>query len=207
MSLCPVQPASPTLDHVLAQLKGVRTSLRGWRACCPAHADNEPSLSIGLGEQGQVLLKCFAGCSLERIVEAMGLTILDLFPDGATTAEQGSSNGAHHTALTLLDLAVAKQLPWKYLFHLGVMDHASGGVQIPYTWPMVRRPRVTVSAPHWWPKRDRAGVPARATSSPTVWSGWKMPGKRATWCWWKANRTAGRSGTRAFRRWDCPARR
>src|SRR6266567_2380237 len=132
MSLSPVSSASPTLDRVLAQLKGVRTSLRGWRACCPAHVDSEPSLSIGLGEQGQVLLKCFAGCSLEHIVEAMGLTILDLFPDGATFPEQGSSNGAHHQALTLLDLAVEKQLPWKFLFHLGVMDHASGGVQIPY---------------------------------------------------------------------------
>jgi len=99
MSLCPEQKASPTLDRVLAQLKGVRTSLRGWRACCPAHGDLEPSLSIGLGEQGQVLLKCFAGCSLERIVEAIGLTILDLFPDAATTAEQGSSNGTHHKVI------------------------------------------------------------------------------------------------------------
>src|SRR5579863_9262304 len=132
MSLSPEQTASPTLDHVLAQLKGVRTLLRGWRACCPAHADSEPSLSIGLGEQGQVLLKCFAGCSLERIVEALGLTILDLFPDGARIAEQGSSNGMNHHALTLLDLSLEKQLPWKFLFHLGVMDHASGGVQIPY---------------------------------------------------------------------------
>src|SRR6266566_8464086 len=121
------QQSSPALEQVLSQLKGVRTSMRGWRACCPAHTDSEPSLSIGLGEQGQVLLKCFAGCSLERIVEAMGLTILDLFPDGATPAEQGSSNGTHHNALTLLDLAVEKQLPWKFLFHLGVMDHASGG--------------------------------------------------------------------------------
>ncbi len=132
MSLYPEQTASPTLDRVLAQLKGVRTSLRGWRACCPAHADSEPSLSIGLGEQGQVLLKCFAGCSLERIVEAMGLIITDLFSDGATPALQGSSNGAHHQSLTLLDLALEKQLPWKYLFHLGVKDHASGGVQISY---------------------------------------------------------------------------
>src|ERR1700694_3992830 len=132
MSLSPVQSTSPALDHVLAQLKGVRSSLRGGRACCPAHADSEPSLSIGLGEQGQVLLKCFAGCSLERIVEAMGLTILDLFPDGATTAEQRSSHGAHHTGPTLLVLAREKQLPWQFLFHLGVMDLATGSVQIPY---------------------------------------------------------------------------
>ncbi len=114
----PVQPASPTLENVLAHLKGVRTSLRGWKACCPAHADREPSLSIGLGEQGQVLLKCFAGCQIERIVEAMGLTLTDLFPDGATTNERASSNGTHHTTLTLLDLALEKQLPWQFLIHL-----------------------------------------------------------------------------------------
>jgi hypothetical protein len=132
MVMSPEESSSPTLGNVLANLKGVRPSLHGWKACCPAHADREPSLSIGLGEQGQVLLKCFAGCSLERILEAMGLTITDLFPDGASTTGEGSSNGAHQKALTLLDLSLAKQLPWKFLFHLGVMDHVSGGVQIPY---------------------------------------------------------------------------
>src|SRR2546421_1419306 len=117
MSLYSEQTASPTLDHVLDQLKGVRTSLRGWKACCPAHADQQPSLSIGLGEQGQVLLKCFAGCSLERIVEAMGLTIADLFP-AATSTQQGQgtvSGHAPHPMLTLLDLALEKQLPWQFL--------------------------------------------------------------------------------------------
>jgi hypothetical protein len=132
MAMSSTQPSSPLLDNVLAHLQGVRSSLRGWTACCPAHADREPSLSIGMGEQGQVLLKCFAGCTLERIVEAMGLTIMNLFPDGTSTTVEGLSNGAHQKALTLLDLSLEKQLPWKFLFHLGVMDHTSGGVQIPY---------------------------------------------------------------------------
>jgi hypothetical protein len=132
MAMSSTQPSSPSLDNVLAHLKGVRSSLRGWTACCPAHADREPSLSIGLGEQGQVLLKCFAGCSLERITEAMGLTLTDLFDDGGSPAERASSNGAHHTPLTLLDLALEKQLPWKFLFSLGVMEHPSGGLCIPY---------------------------------------------------------------------------
>jgi AAA domain len=130
MVMSPVRSSSPALDNVLAHLKGVRTSLRGWKACCPAHADREPSLSIGLGEQGQVLLKCFAGCPIERITEAMGLTLTDLFPDD--TSERASSNGAHHAPLTLLDLALEKQLPWRFLFHLGVMDYPSGGLHIPY---------------------------------------------------------------------------
>ena len=141
MVLSIVQPSSsPILEQVLSQLKGVRTSMRGWRACCPAHADRKPSLSIGLGEQGQVLFKCFAGCPLERIVEAMGLTITDLFPeetpapDGQATPSVKTRHPPHPT-LTLVDLALEKQLPWKFLFSLGVMEHPSGGLQIPYHLP------------------------------------------------------------------------
>jgi putative DNA primase/helicase len=131
------QQSSPALEQVLSQLKGVRTSMRGWRACCPAHADRKPSLSIGLGEHEQVLLKCFAGCSLERIVEAMGLTMTDLFPDVTPTpdgqaAPPGQTHHFTNPTLTLVDLALEKQLPWKFLFSLGVMEHPSGGLQIPY---------------------------------------------------------------------------
>src|SRR6266702_6168965 len=117
-----VQPSSsPSLEQVLSHLKGIRTSMRGWRACCPAHADRKPSLSIGLGEHGQVLLKCFAGCSLERIVEAMGLTMTDLFPDTASTSDGQAAPPGHthhptHPTLNLVDLALEKQLPWKFLF-------------------------------------------------------------------------------------------
>ena len=132
------QPSSsPALEQVLSQLKGVRTSMRGWRACCPAHADRKPSLSIGLGEHGQVLLKCFAGCSLEHIVEAMGLTMTDLFPDAAPAPDgqattPGKTRHPTHPTLSLVDLALEKHLPWKFLFSLGVMEHPPGGLQIPY---------------------------------------------------------------------------
>src|SRR5690348_1868641 len=132
-----VQQSSPALEQVLFQLKGVRTSMRGWRACCPAHADRKPSLSIGLGEQGQDLLKCFAGCSLDRIIEAMGLTMTDLFPD-LSPAPDGQATTpikTHQPSLTLVDLALEKQLPWKFLFSLGVMQQPSGGFQIPYHLP------------------------------------------------------------------------
>ena len=130
------QRSSPILEQVLSHLKGVRTSIHGWRACCPAHADRRPSLSIALGEQGQILLKCFAGCPLERIVEAMELTMTDLFPDAASIPDgQAKTRGNHHPPLTLLDLAAEKQLPWKFLFRLGVMEQLGGGLQIPYHLP------------------------------------------------------------------------
>jgi hypothetical protein len=47
---------------------------------CPAHDDNNPSLSISEGADGRVLIKCHAGCEVEAVVEAIGLTMADLFP-------------------------------------------------------------------------------------------------------------------------------
>ncbi|MFH1476125.1 MAG: phage/plasmid primase, P4 family [Verrucomicrobiota bacterium] len=52
----------------------------GWMAQCPAHADRNPSLSISEGREGRILLKCFAGCSNEKIVSAMKLKMSDLMP-------------------------------------------------------------------------------------------------------------------------------
>src|SRR5437016_4158103 len=87
MVLSPVSIPDALLENVLAHLKGVRKSLHGWVACCPAHSDREPSLSIGLGDEEQVLLTCFAGCSLEQIVEAMGMTVADLFPTAPAASD------------------------------------------------------------------------------------------------------------------------
>jgi hypothetical protein len=38
---------------------------------------------VAEGDDGRVLLKCFAGCPVEQIVEALGLTLADLFPPKA----------------------------------------------------------------------------------------------------------------------------
>src|SRR5262249_9150762 len=59
----------------LAQRLNARRSGSGWSAKCPAHDDANPSLSIKEGKDGKVLLNCFAGCSTESVVAALGLTI------------------------------------------------------------------------------------------------------------------------------------
>ena len=41
---------------------------------CPAHEDRTPSLSISEGEDGKILLHCFAGCGFEEIISAAGLS-------------------------------------------------------------------------------------------------------------------------------------
>jgi hypothetical protein len=42
-------------------------------ARCPAHEDRNPSLSVGEGRGGTVLLKCFAGCEQQRVIDALRL--------------------------------------------------------------------------------------------------------------------------------------
>lgn len=67
----PSPGATLTLDGVLGALEGVQRSGGGWVARCPAHQDREPSLSIGQGADGRVLLHCFAGCDFGAVVAAL----------------------------------------------------------------------------------------------------------------------------------------
>src|SRR6266566_7276529 len=134
MVLSPVSFPDAPVESVLAHLKGVRKSLHGWVACCPAHRDRKPSLSIGLGDEGQVLLTCFAGCSLDSIVEAMEITLADLFPKAASESESQPEQ-TQRNVLSLVDLASDKLLHWKYLLHLGVTEQRAGCLQIPYHLP------------------------------------------------------------------------
>lgn len=53
---------------------------RGFILRCPAHEDRKPSLSVSIGTDGRVLLKCFCGCTALAICEAIGKTLRDLFP-------------------------------------------------------------------------------------------------------------------------------
>jgi hypothetical protein len=73
------------LDSVLSRLKSVRRTRSGWQACCPAHDDRRPSLSLTQAPDGTLLLKCHAGCPTERIVAALGLDLRDLFPNRGST--------------------------------------------------------------------------------------------------------------------------
>jgi hypothetical protein len=58
-----------------------------WRACCPAHrGSNRSALSIGIGREGQVLLRCWQGCDAEAVAGALGLELTDLFPPRDSSA-------------------------------------------------------------------------------------------------------------------------
>ena len=74
---------TPEVDLVLSKLDKVRHAGNGWEACCPAHADDKPSLTVGIGREGQVLLHCHSGaaCSFNEICDAIDLKPNDLWPE------------------------------------------------------------------------------------------------------------------------------
>jgi hypothetical protein len=58
-------------EEIAHHLEGCRKSGSGFMACCPAHEDREPSLSITDGDNGQVLVHCFAGCAQEDVIREL----------------------------------------------------------------------------------------------------------------------------------------
>lgn len=69
------------LTEVTSRLKGVIKRHNGsLLAFCPSHDDRKGrSLAVSLGRQGQVLMHCFAGCSIHEITAAIDLNPSDLF--------------------------------------------------------------------------------------------------------------------------------
>lgn len=70
-----------TITDILSRLEGVRGNGGQYMAKCPNHGDSHQSLSVSVGKDGRVLLKCHAGCSTEDIVWSMGLQMKDLFAE------------------------------------------------------------------------------------------------------------------------------
>jgi hypothetical protein len=69
------------VDNLLSHLDKVkRTGKASWIACCPAHDDRGPSLSIRELDDERVLLHCFSGCSVHEVLNAVGLDMAELFP-------------------------------------------------------------------------------------------------------------------------------
>jgi len=141
-----------TAAELIARLDCVKQNGRGWTARCPSHDDKRPSLSIGTGRNGGILVKCFGGCDLGEILGALGLTKADLFPQrnggrrgsdrgqpkrGKKNARKCAANdsAAPSRGLTLAELSRAKSIPESFLRSLGVRDQryvANPAVRVPY---------------------------------------------------------------------------
>ena len=74
---------SVEVDRFLGRLNGVRSNGSGWSARCPCRNDDEnPSLSIGQGDDGRVLVTCHrgSGCTVDQICVALHIGVTDLMP-------------------------------------------------------------------------------------------------------------------------------
>lgn len=70
-----------TATVLLDRLRHVRQTGRArWIACCPAHDDDTPSLSIREIDD-RVLVHCFAGCDALDVLDALGLDWTALYLD------------------------------------------------------------------------------------------------------------------------------
>ena len=76
--------ASPVVQSFLDRLDGVKRTGAGWQARCPCRNDDQnPSLSVGQGNDGRVLVTCHRGasaCGVEQICESVGIAMTDLYP-------------------------------------------------------------------------------------------------------------------------------
>ncbi len=75
----PLQKVLSAVESVTG--KPAKRNGRGWLANCPAHHDDNASLSIAEGDDGRALVRCFAGCSFQSIMSACGLEPRDAMPE------------------------------------------------------------------------------------------------------------------------------
>jgi len=74
-----------TLAQFLALFPEFMETKKGYDVRCPAHDDRHPSLGIMEGDEGRIVLNCFAGCTPQAVCQALGLRLSDLFRDAPLT--------------------------------------------------------------------------------------------------------------------------
>ena len=133
--------------HALAEkVRGAQKSGNGHLGFCPAHDDREHRSLSFRDTDGKVLMKCHAGCTVEAIVAALGLTMRDLFHD-ADEQEAGATRRIEHIFDYLdenghLLFQVVREKPKKFRQRQpdgagGWIWNAKGVRRVPYNLPAI----------------------------------------------------------------------
>ncbi len=122
---------SSPIDVVMERLGGGKATSKGFTARCPSHPDKRASLSISTGKDGRAILHCHAGCAPEAIVQALGLTMADLFngngngpivlpfPKGRSKRNQSQRASGSSTGVSGNGSSRTKSAEWTYVDELG----------------------------------------------------------------------------------------
>lgn len=78
-----------TVENVLAAVGEYTKTSTGYKACCPAHPDRTPSLSISETDSGKVVVYCHAGCTQEAVMAALGYSFTFADHDDPRTPKGG----------------------------------------------------------------------------------------------------------------------
>lgn len=180
------------VGRVLDCLDNVGKSGDGWSARCPAHDDENNSLSIRVGDDDRVLMHCHAGCAPEDILEELGLEWRDLFVESsrrrngrgkgrASIPPKAAATVQPSAGLTLEQYAGAKRLPLDFLRELGLANISLSGasaVRIPYLDPsgaeVAVRHRLALAKSSEGDNRFRWKTGAK----PTLYGLWRLDGAR-----------------------------
>jgi hypothetical protein len=95
------------IDMVLDRLPDHKPSGNGYMARCPAHDDQNPSLSIREAPDGNVWLNCFAGCTREAILNCLHLDATDLLPKGEDLSRRSAEPQRRKVYGTVREAALA----------------------------------------------------------------------------------------------------
>ena len=133
-------PQRLTLDAILPHLRTKRVSKRNGErhvlAYCPAHDDQNASLSLTEKADGTLLWKCFAGCSqdaVQRELERLaGIERETAHPIPPSRRDETRETAKPFRNFGIDEYARAKGLDAEQLRAWGLTDLQGGGVEIPY---------------------------------------------------------------------------
>ncbi|MDB5327429.1 MAG: hypothetical protein JWM57_2998 [Phycisphaerales bacterium] len=112
------------LNEILGQLEHVKSVPGGWIARCPSHDDRNPSLSIGQGEGGRILLHCHAGCKTDNVCVALGLKTSHLMNNQPYQKQKAKKYPPQERSALIAGLSRSKGGPlggaWSYCDTAGV---------------------------------------------------------------------------------------
>lgn len=113
------------IAELLTRLDKVTGKPPQWQARCPAHMDKSPSLTIKQDENGKILIHCFAGCGAGDIMDAIGMSLSDLFPKDDGRKDWRKERDRKRTIDEVERIAFMKEL--SYLHKIQKLQEALAG--------------------------------------------------------------------------------
>ena len=117
--------------ETIAKALGGKRNGSGWILHCPAHNDQNPSLSMD-DKEGKILFYCQTGCSQDEVIGA-------LKAKGLWTTRQGVGGAVYPQTTVqpcnLQNYAAKKRFPVEFLQGLGLSDFTyqnNSAIKIPY---------------------------------------------------------------------------